>query len=68
MKLNTNRSFGFLNPFDDDAIEQAGISEEIKEQLLELSTDSVLKMQGMGLHDDPEFLLTLFLILLITVH
>jgi hypothetical protein len=43
-----------MNPFDDNAIEQAGISEEIKEQLFELSTDSVLKMQGMGL-DVPEF-------------
>jgi hypothetical protein len=44
-----------LNPFDDNAIEQAGISEEIKEQRFELSTDRVLKMQGMGLHDVPEF-------------
>jgi sialic acid synthase SpsE len=44
-----------FSPFDDNAIEQAGISEEIKEQLFELSTDSVLKMQGMGLHDVPEF-------------
>jgi hypothetical protein len=44
-----------LNPFDDNAIEQAGISEEIKEQLFELSADSVLKMQGIGPHDVPEF-------------
>jgi hypothetical protein len=44
-----------LNPFDDSATEQAGISEEIKEQLFELSTDSILNMQGMGLHDVPEF-------------
>jgi hypothetical protein len=44
-----------LNRFDDNAIEQAGISEEIMEQLFELSTDSVLKMQVMGLCDVPEF-------------
>jgi glutamine synthetase type III len=44
-----------LNPFDDNAIEQAGISEEIKEQRFVLSTDTVLKMRGMGLDDAPEF-------------
>jgi hypothetical protein len=44
-----------LNPFDGNAIEQAGISEEIKEQLFELSTDSSLKMQDMGLPDFLEF-------------
>jgi hypothetical protein len=44
-----------LNPFDDNAIEQARIPEEIKEELFELSADSVLKMQGMGPHDFPEF-------------
>jgi hypothetical protein len=44
-----------FNPFDDNAIEQAGISEEMKEQLFELSADRVLKMQGMGLHDVPKF-------------
>jgi hypothetical protein len=43
-----------LNPFDDNAIEQARIPEEIKERPFELSADSVLKMQGMGLHDFPE--------------
>jgi hypothetical protein len=44
-----------LNPFDGNAIEQARIPEEIKEELFELSADTVLKMQGMGLHDFPEF-------------
>jgi hypothetical protein len=44
-----------LNPFDDNAIEQTHISEEINEQLFELFTDSVLKMQSMGVHDVPKF-------------
>jgi hypothetical protein len=44
-----------LNPFDDNVIEQTGISEEITEQRFELSADSVLQMQGMGLHDVSEF-------------
>jgi hypothetical protein len=44
-----------LNPFDGNAIEQAGVLEEIKEQLFVLSTDSALKMQGMGFHEVPEF-------------
>jgi hypothetical protein len=44
-----------LNPFDDNAIDQARIPEEIKEELFELSADSVLKIQGMKRHDVPEF-------------
>jgi hypothetical protein len=44
-----------LNPFDDNAIEQARISDEITEQLFKLSADSVLKMQGMGFDDVTEF-------------
>jgi hypothetical protein len=54
-EAESRQKFWILNPFDDSATEQAGISEEIKEQLFELSTDSVLKMQGMGPHDVPEF-------------
>jgi hypothetical protein len=44
-----------LNPFDGNATEQARIPEEIKEELFELSADTALKMQGMGLHNCPEF-------------
>uniref|UniRef100_K7FHT4 DUF4371 domain-containing protein n=1 Tax=Pelodiscus sinensis TaxID=13735 RepID=K7FHT4_PELSI len=45
-----------LNPFNYNAIEKARISEDMKEQLFELSADSVLKMQGMGLGDVAIFL------------
>jgi hypothetical protein len=47
VKIEHGQLLWILNPFDDNATEQAGISGEIKEQLSEFSSDSVLKMQGM---------------------
>jgi hypothetical protein len=41
--------------FDENAIEQRGISVEIKKKFSDLSTNSVLKMRGMQLQDVPEF-------------